>query len=56
MNGITGDRLAFLDGFIQDFFSPGAGLTGKKVLASDPQRQYAFAIAAGASPKARWTV
>jgi non-heme chloroperoxidase len=35
--GVRGDRLAFLD--------------GKKVLVSEPQRQYALAIAAGASPK-----
>jgi len=51
VNGITGDRLEFLDGFTKDFFSSGSGLTGKKVLVSEPQRQYALAIAAGASPK-----
>ncbi|MGQ0575146.1 MAG: alpha/beta fold hydrolase [Pseudonocardia sp.] len=50
-DGVRGDRLAFLDGFTKDFFSPGLGLTGKKVLVSEPQRQYAIAQAAAASPK-----
>jgi non-heme chloroperoxidase len=45
------DRLAFLDDFTKNFYSPGAGLTGKKVLVSEPMRQYALAIAAAASPK-----
>ena len=49
--GVIGDRLEFLDGFTKDFFSSGTGLTGKKVLVSEPQRQYALSIAAGASPK-----
>jgi len=49
--GVRGDRLAFLDGFTKEFFSSGTGLTGKKVLVSEPQRQYALSIAAGASPK-----
>jgi pimeloyl-ACP methyl ester carboxylesterase len=49
--GVRGDRLAFLDGFTKEFFSSGLGLTGKKVLVSEPQRQYALSIAAGASPK-----
>ncbi len=51
VDGITGDRLEFLDGFTKDFFSSGSGLTGKKVLTSEPQRQYMLSIAAGASPK-----
>ena len=50
-DGVRGDRLAFLDGFTKEFFSSGTGLTGKKVLVSEPQRQYAVSIAAGASPK-----
>ncbi|WP_219412475.1 alpha/beta fold hydrolase [Pseudonocardia nigra] len=50
--GVRGDRLAFLDGFTKDFFSSGSGLTGKKVLVSEPLRQYMLAIAAAASPKA----
>ena len=49
--GVRGDRLAFLDGFTTEFFSSGAGLTGKKVQVSEPQRQYALNIAAGASAK-----
>lgn len=49
--GVRGDRLEFLDGFTKEFFSSGLGLTGKKVLVSEPQRQYALSIAAGASPK-----
>ncbi|CAA9422161.1 MAG: Non-heme chloroperoxidase [uncultured Pseudonocardia sp.] len=49
--GVLGDRLEFLDGFTRDFFSSGTGLTGKKVLVSEPQRHYALSIAAGASPK-----
>jgi non-heme chloroperoxidase len=49
--GVRGDRLAFLDGFTTEFFSGGRGLTGKKVLVSEQQRQYALGIAAGASPK-----
>ncbi len=49
--GVKTDRLAFLDGFTRDFFSSGSGITGKKVLVSEPQRQYAQAIGAGASAK-----
>ena len=49
--GVRNDRPAFLDGFTKEFFSSGTGLTGKKVLVSEPQRQYALAIAAAASPK-----
>ncbi len=45
--GITGDRLAFLDGFTTGFFGAGA----KTDLISEPQRQYALQIAAFASPK-----
>ena len=44
--GVTGDRLAFLDGFSTNFFSAGGDL---KV--SQPQREYARDIAAFASPK-----
>jgi non-heme chloroperoxidase len=49
--GVRTDRLAFLDGFTTNFFSGGAGLTGKKLQVSEQQRQYALSIAAGASPK-----
>ena len=49
--GVRGDRLAFLDGFTKEFFSSGTSLTGKKVLVSEPLRQYAMSIGAGASPK-----
>lgn len=45
--GVTGDRLAFLDGFTTGFF--GAG--DKTDLISEPQRLYARDIAAFASPK-----
>ena len=44
--GVTGDRLAFLDGFATVFFSAGADL-----LVSEAQRQYAIDMAAFASPK-----
>ncbi len=44
--GVSGDRLAFLDGFTQAFFSANGEL---KV--SEAQRQYAISLAAGASPK-----
>ena len=44
--GVTGDRLAFLDGFTQDFFSAGGQLK-----TSEQQRLYALRRAAGASPK-----
>ena len=47
LDGITTDRLAFLDGFATNFFSAGNDL---KV--SEQQRQYAVDIAAVASPKA----
>jgi non-heme chloroperoxidase len=44
--GVTGDRLAFLDGFATGFFS-----AGEELKVSEPQRQYAIDIAAFASPK-----
>ena len=44
--GVTGDRMAFLEGFSTNFFSA-AG----KLMVSEPQRQYARDIAAFASPK-----
>jgi len=44
--GVKGDRLAFLDGFTNNFFSAGDDL-----LVSEPQRSYARDIAAFASPK-----
>ncbi len=46
LDGVTDDRLAFLDGFATNFFSAGAEL---KV--SEQQRGYALAMAAFASPK-----
>jgi len=45
--GVRSDRLAFLDGFLRNFFA-----TGERTdLVSDPQREYARDLAAGASPK-----
>lgn len=44
--GVTGDRIAFLDGFTTQFFS-----AGEKLLVSEPQRLYARDIAEMASPK-----
>ena len=44
--GVTGDRLAFLDGFATVFFSAGADL-----LVSEAQQDYAIDMAAFASPK-----
>ena len=44
--GVTGDRLAFLEGFVEDFFK-----AGRKGTVSDAQRRYAVQIAAFASPK-----
>ncbi len=44
--GVTGDRLAFLDEFTKQFFS-----AGDSVLVSEPQRGYAWELAAFASPK-----
>ena len=46
LGGVTGDRLAFLDGFTKGFFS-----AGDDMLVSEQQRQYAVQIAAGASPQ-----
>jgi non-heme chloroperoxidase len=45
-NGVTSDRMAFLDGFTAGFFS-----VGGKLLVSESQRVYARNIAAFASPK-----
>ncbi len=45
--GVRGDRLAFLDGFTQTFFTAGE----RSDLVSEPQRLYARDIAAFASPK-----
>jgi non-heme chloroperoxidase len=45
--GVKGDRLAFLDAFISDFFRAG----DKTDLISQPQRAYHRDIAAFASPK-----
>jgi non-heme chloroperoxidase len=45
-NGVTSDRLAFLDSFTAGFFSAGG-----KLLVSESQRVYARNIAAFASPK-----
>lgn len=44
--GVTGDRLAFLEGFVSNFFSAGGD-----ELVSRPVHEYARDIAAGASPK-----
>ena len=44
--GITGDRLAFLEGFTMNFFSANGELK-----TSEDQRLYVKSIAAGASPK-----
>jgi len=45
--GVRSDRLAFLDGFLRNFFAAGE----RTDLVSDPQREYARDLAAGASPK-----
>lgn len=45
--GVTGDRLAFLDGFTRGFFAAG----DKTDLVSEPERLYNREIAAFASPK-----
>ena len=44
--GVTGDRMAFLEGFTTGFFSAGG-----KLMVSEAQRKYALDIAAFASPK-----
>ncbi len=46
-DGVRGDRIAFLDGFTQNFFTAGE----RSDLISEPQRLYARDIAAFASPK-----
>lgn len=45
-DGITGDRIAFLDGFTANFFT-----AGDKLTVSEAQRVYAREIASFASPK-----
>jgi non-heme chloroperoxidase len=45
--GIRGDRVAFVDGFVTDFFA----VKGRTDLVSGPLRDYNAAIAASASPK-----
>jgi non-heme chloroperoxidase len=49
--GVRTDRLAFLDGFTKDFFSPGGSGLLKSAAVSEEQRRYAWQIAAFASPK-----
>jgi pimeloyl-ACP methyl ester carboxylesterase len=49
--GVRTDRLAFLDGFTKDFFTPGGNSLLKGPAVSEAQRQYALQIAAFASPK-----
>lgn len=44
--GVKDDRPAFLDGFTTTFFT-----AGDELLVSEPQREYARDLAAGASPK-----
>ena len=46
LGAVAGDRLAFLDGFLTGFFS-----SGKKLMVSPQQKDYAFDLAAVASPK-----
>lgn len=46
-DGVRGDRIAFLDGFISTFFT-----AGERVLVSGPQHEYHRDIASFASPKA----
>jgi non-heme chloroperoxidase len=46
-DGIRTDRIAFVDGFLTNFFS----VRGRTDLVSEPLRRYNVAIAAGASPK-----
>ena len=50
-DGITGDRIAFLDGFLEQFFSSGKTLLGSGTLVSDELREYHLDIASAASPK-----
>ncbi|WP_281251827.1 alpha/beta fold hydrolase [Geodermatophilus pulveris] len=49
--GVTSDRPAFLDGFTEDFFTPGGSSLLKGPAVSEQQRQYALRIAESASPK-----
>lgn len=49
--GVTGDRLAFLDGFVEAFYTPAGGIRSKE-LVSEAQHAYALQIAALASPRA----
>ena len=46
-DGVRGDRIAFLDGFVTNFFSAG----GRTDLVSEPNRAYHREIASFASPK-----
>ncbi|MGO3217035.1 MULTISPECIES: alpha/beta fold hydrolase [Halomonas] len=50
LDGVTGDRLAFLDGFTKDFFTAGE----RSDLVSEPNRLYHRDIAAFASPQATY--
>jgi len=47
LDGVAGDRPAFLDGFSTGFFT-----AGEKTTVSEPTRQYALSLALPASPKA----
>ncbi len=47
LDGVAGDRPAFLDGFSTGFFT-----AGEKMTVSEPTRQYALSLALPASPKA----
>ncbi len=49
--GVRSDRLAFLDGFTKNFFTPGGSGLLKGAAVSEEQRRYAWQIAAFASPK-----
>src|SRR3712207_3710621 len=49
--GVRTDRLAFLEGFTKDFFSPGGSGLLTSAAVSEEQRRYAWQIAAFASPK-----
>ena len=46
-DGIRADRIAFVDGFVTNFFA----VRGKTDLVSEPLRSYNVAVAAAASPK-----
>ncbi|WP_201528282.1 alpha/beta fold hydrolase [Psychrobacter frigidicola] len=50
LDGVSGDRIAFLNDFTKDFFTPKDG----KLLVSKPLRLYNREIAAFASPKATY--